>query len=98
RCVMRIEQLFRAYRTLLPPRSGPSQPLAVMLYGSLDDYRQRLRLLHLSLDNAAFYSPRERTIFAGSDLNLFAQRLAQVRRDHEQVRQTYAKLDGQFAE
>jgi len=98
RCVVRIEQLFRAYRTLLPPRSGPSPPLAVMLYGSLDDYRQRLRLLHLSLDNAAFYSPRERTILAGSDLNLFAQRLAQVRREHEQVRQTYAKLDSQFPE
>jgi len=73
-------------------------PLAVMLYGSLDDYRGRLRRLDLALDNAAFYSARERTIFAGSDLNLFAERLAQVRREHEQVRQTYVKLDSQHAE
>lgn len=98
RCVVRIEQMFRGYRTLLPPRVSQPQPLAVMLYGSLDDYRQRLRMLDLTLDNAAFYSARERTIFAGSDLNLFGERLAQVRREHEQVRQTYAKLDSQHGE
>jgi hypothetical protein len=98
RCVVRIEQMFRAYRTLLPPRVRHPERLSVMLYGSLDDYRQRLRRLDLTLDNAAFYSARERTIFAGSDLNLFAQRLAQVRREHEQVRQTYIRLDTQHAE
>ncbi len=98
RCVVRIEQMFRAYRTLLPPRIAQPQRLEVVLYGSLDDYRQRLRRLDLALDNAAFYSSRERTIFAGSDLNLFAQRLAQVRREHEQVRQTYARLDAQHGE
>ena len=95
RCVVRIEQMFRAYRTLLPPRVQQPQRLSVVLYGSLDDYRQRLRRLDLALDNAAFYWPKERTIFAGSDLNLFAQRLSQVRREHEQVRQAYAKLDAQ---
>jgi hypothetical protein len=98
RCVVRIEQMFRAYRTLLPPRARHPEQLSVMLYGSLDDYRQRLRRLDLALDNAAFFSPREHTIFAGSDLNVFAQRLAQVRREHEQVRQTYARLDSQHAE
>jgi hypothetical protein len=98
RCVVRIEQMFRAYRTLLPPRIEQPERLEVVLYGSFDDYRQRLRRLDLALDNAAFYWPRERTIFAGSDLNLFAQRLAQVRREHEQVRQAYVKLDAQHGE
>jgi hypothetical protein len=96
-CVVRIEQIFRAYRTLLPPRAVKSEGLSVALYGSLDDYRGRLRRLDLSLDNAAFYSPRERTILAGSDLNLFAERLAQVRSEHDQIKRTYARLDAEFA-
>jgi hypothetical protein len=95
-CVVRIEQIFRAYRTLLPPRIEEPQPLFVTLYGSLDDYRGRLRRLDLSLDNAAFYSPRERTILAGSDLNLFAERLAQVRREHEEVKRNYGRLDAEY--
>ena len=96
-CVVRVEQIFRAYRTLLPARIKDPPPLFVSLYGSLDDYRGRLRRLDLSLDNAAFYSPRERTILAGSELNLFADRLAQVRKEHEEVKQTYARLDAEYA-
>jgi hypothetical protein len=92
RCLVRIEQLFRAYRTLLPPRAN-QQPLAVRLYGSLDEYRSRLEELSLGIDNAAFYVPRERTILAASELGVFARRLAQVRREHEQIRKDLAKLD-----
>jgi hypothetical protein len=98
RCVVRIEQIFRAYRTLLPPRINQTRPLKVVLYGSLDGYRARLRRLELPLENAAFYSARERTILAGSDLNLFAERLAQVRREYEAAKRTYARLDDEFAE
>jgi Protein of unknown function (DUF1570) len=93
RCLVRIEQYFRAYRTLLPPRVTNPKPLRVQLFGSLDLYRDRLRDLKLDLDNAAFYSPREATILAASDLNLFAERLAQVRREHERVRKDLARLD-----
>jgi hypothetical protein len=96
-CVVRIEQIFRAYRTLLPPRVAKPERLSVVLCGSLDEYRGRLRTLDLSLDNAAFYSPRERTIWAGSDLNLFAERLGKVRRDHDEVKRTYGKLDTEHA-
>ena len=62
-------------------------------------YRDRLRELDLTLDNAAFYSPRERTILAGSDLNLFAERLAQVRREHERGPQgPMPQLDAEHAQ
>lgn len=95
RCVVRIEQMFRAYRTLLPPRIDQPPRLTVALYGSLDDYRDRLRGLDLSLDNAAFYSARERTIFAGSELNRFTERLLAVRRQHDEVQRKYARLDAE---
>jgi hypothetical protein len=95
RCLVRIEQLFRAYRTLLPPHIDQPHALSVHLFGSQDEYRGRLRELELELDNAAFYSPRQATIFAASDLNLFADRLAHVRREHERVRKEIARLDAE---
>jgi len=93
RCLVRIEQLFRAYRTLLPPRATQPRRLRVELLGSLDQYRDRLRERDFNLENSAFYSAREATILAASDLNLFAERLAQVRRQHDQVRQDLERID-----
>ena len=97
RCVVRIEQIFRAFRTVLPPRVDGSRKLNVRVFGSLDQYRSRLRRLDLDLSNVAFYSARERTILAGSDLNVFAQRLAQVRAEHERVKKEYSRLDDEYA-
>ena len=96
RCVVRIEQMFRAYRTLLPPRVERPAPLKVVLYGSLDQYRAQLRRQDLGLSNAAFYSAPHHTILAGSDLNLFAERLGEVRGQHEQVKKDYARLEGEY--
>jgi hypothetical protein len=95
RSIVRIEQMFRAYRTLLPPRVERPQRLEIELFGSLDQYRGRLRGLDLSLESAAFYSPRERTILAGSDLDLFAERLQQVRREHEAARRELEQLEAE---
>jgi hypothetical protein len=95
RSLVRIEQMFRAYRTLLPPRVEKPRRLEVQLFGSLDRYRERLRELNLQLDNAAFYAPQSATILAASDLDLFAERLAQVRRQYDAVRQDLNRLDSQ---
>jgi hypothetical protein len=96
RCVVRIEQIFRAYRMILPPRGRPPPPLKVRLYGSLDEYRAELRRLKLNIANPAFYSTRERTILAGSDLDMYAQHLTEIRRDHETLRKTWHQLDSDF--
>ncbi|MDX1944791.1 MAG: DUF1570 domain-containing protein [Pirellulaceae bacterium] len=96
RAVVRVEQIFRAFRTFLPPRVADPERLTIELYGSLDQYRERLRALDLSLDNAAFYSPRQRIILAGSDLNLFAERLARVRREHEQAKLNAVQLEAEY--
>jgi hypothetical protein len=96
RCVVRIEQIFRAYRMLLPPRGRPPAPLRVRLFGSLDEYRAELRRLKLNIKNPAFYSTSERTILAGSDLNTYAEQLAEIRRDHEALRKTWQQFDSDF--
>ncbi len=97
RCVVRIEQIFRAYRMVLPAQGRPPAPLMVRLYGSLDEYRAELRRLKLNITNPAFYSTRERTILAGSDLDTYARHLAEIRRDHEALRKTWQQFDLDFS-
>lgn len=96
RCVVRIEQIFQAYRMVLPPKGRPQETLRVRLYGSLDEYRAELRRLKLNISNPAFYSTRERTILAGSDLDTYSRHLAEIRRDHEQVRKDWQQRDADF--
>lgn len=96
RCVVRIEQIFQAYRIVLPPTGRPQETLRVRLYGSLDEYRAELRRLKLSITNPAFYSTRERTILAGSDLDTYSRHLTEIRRDHERARKDWEQRDSDF--
>ena len=83
RSIIRIEQMFRAYRQLLPPRQSPrsDRPLQVMLFGSVDEYRNYpLEGLGIALHNPAFYSSARNVIAAGSELTRFAERWQAVRR------------------
>jgi hypothetical protein len=100
RCVVRMEQIFRAYRTLLPPRlkeKQKEQELTIYLYSSLDEYRQRLRGLDLNLDAPAIYSARHHQILAGGELAHYATRLAEVRKEMADFEKQYDKLDKDFA-
>lgn len=100
RCVVRMEQIFRAYRTLLPPRmekQKEQQELTIYLYSSLDEYRQRLRALDLNLDAPAIYSARQHQILAGGELAHYATRLGEVRKEMADLEKQYDKLDKDFA-
>lgn len=101
RCVVRMEQIFRAYRTLLPPRekeAAKERPeLTIYLYSSLDEYRQRLRGLDLNLNAPAIYSARHHQILAGGELAHYATRLAEVRKEAADLEKQYDKLDRDFA-
>jgi hypothetical protein len=96
RCVVRLEQIFRAFQQVLPLRATSQEPLMVKLFGSMDEYRAELRELQLEIDNPAFYSARQNTIVAGCELTAFARRLAQLRRENAKIRQRYDQLDQQM--
>ena len=97
RCVIRIEQIFRAYRQLLPPKvSSGSRTLAVSLFGSTKEYRDLLRELGLSIHNPAFYSPQTNQIIAASELSQYARRLQENQAYHEKLRRQYDALDAGF--
>lgn len=96
RCVVRVEQIFRAYRQLLPPRIKQASDLRLLLFGSLDEYRRFMHESGFQIANPAFYSSSHNLIVAGSDLNAYARRLAQVRTQNREVRRQYRTLDAGF--
>lgn len=88
RCVIQIAQTFAAFRHLLPPRVRPDKRLSVVIFGSMDEYRSRLNVVH-----PAFYEQGTNTIYAASEMKRFARRLAQVRAQTILRRQQYRALD-----
>jgi hypothetical protein len=93
RCIVRIEQTFRAYRLLLPPRTTDRRNLRVVLHGSMDAYRTYLRTLGLDIANPAYFSIAQNEIVAGSDLSAYAEELAKASAQSEAVRKEYLELD-----
>lgn len=96
RCIVRIEQTFRAYRLILPPSLSAERGLRVRLYGSMDDYRTHLRKLGLEIANPAYFSSGQNEIAAGSDLSSYAAELAKATAHSEATRQEYQQLDRQL--
>lgn len=89
RAIVRLEQVFLAYRRALPPRLNPQSRLSVLLFGTGDEYQEHLKTANLDLANPAFYAVRENQIVAGADLVAFGQQLAQSRTENDAVRKQY---------
>lgn len=85
RCIVRIEQIFRAYRQLIPSTADRQRPLRIVLYGSVDEYQTALRTLGIEIESLAFYASREHTIFAGAELSSYSKRLQSIRAAHERT-------------
>ncbi|MBI3837758.1 MAG: DUF1570 domain-containing protein [Planctomycetia bacterium] len=95
RAIVRLEQIFTAYRQLLPPRWTASGKLQIRIFGGSDEYRQALGDAGLEIRNPAVFLTDRRLILAGSDMNRFDAELEQVNRQHRQIKQ---QLDTLVAE
>jgi Protein of unknown function (DUF1570) len=95
RLIVRLEQIFAAYRQLVAPRWTGRGRVEVRVYGSVEQYRAALAELGLRINNPAVFLPDQNLIVAGSDVNRFDVELAQVNRQHREIRRT---LDAQMAE
>ncbi len=96
RCVVRIEQIFRAYRQMLPPHPAAGPPIRIMLFGSVDEYQTALRMMGAEIDNLALYASRDRTIFAGTELVEYSRRLRQIREAHAELLRKADRDAGDF--
>jgi hypothetical protein len=95
RLIVRLEQIFAAYRQLVPPRWTGRQRVEVRVFGSVEQYRAALAELGLRINNPAVFLSDQNLILAGSEVNRFDAELAQVNRQHREIRRT---LDAQVAE
>jgi hypothetical protein len=93
---VRFEQIFRAYRNALPPRTQPRDRLRVYLFGSTEQYRNHLREKGLDVSHPALYSAPTNTILAGADLTHYAERLNRIRAENQRIRDEYESLNRDF--
>lgn len=95
RVIVRLDQLFRAYRQLLRPRLPAPERVHIKVFGAREEYLAALDELGLAIDNPAVFLADKNLILAGSEMNRFAAELAQVGREHRQVKQ---QIDAQLAD
>jgi len=96
RIVVRVEQVFTAYRQVLPPRCRPERPPQILVFGSPEDYQAYLARLGQKLDSPACYLRRENQVAAGSEVARFAAELAKINAGHENLRRELDALDRQL--
>ncbi len=92
RAIVRLEQIFTAYRQLVTPRWQATQKVHIRMFGATEPYRHALGELGLEIKNPAVYLADKNLILAGSDMNRFDAELAQINRQHQQIRQQFDAL------
>jgi len=96
RCVVRAEQIFRAYRQILPPQREHRSGLRLMIFGSTDEYQRHLQEAGLQIANPAWFSVSQNLVLAGGELNTFSRRLQQTQAQNEEVGRQYKALKASF--
>jgi hypothetical protein len=92
RAIVRLEQIFAAYRQVLPPRGTSGGRLTIRIFGDVQQYHQALAELGLAIRNPAVYLQDTNTILAGSNLNQFDAQLAEVQIHHQKIRDEFDAL------
>ncbi len=96
RLVVRVEQVFAAYRQVLPPRVEPRRPLRILVFDAMDGYREYLRRHDLKLQAPAVYLQAENLIVAGSPLGRYLAEMRRVEAEHEELRDQIDRLEDEM--
>ena len=98
RVVVRAEQIFAAYRQILPPRSEPSQPPRLVVLASMDQYQVVLAKLGLrvKIENPACFLEDRNVVAIGSDFARLAAVSHQVTAQNVQLRRELDELEGRL--
>jgi hypothetical protein len=100
RVIVRAEQVFAAYRQIVPPRCMPPQPPRLVVLESMDQYQAVLSKLGLKMriQNPACFLEDQNVVVIGSDLARLAAVTSQVAAQNAQLRRDLRDLDGRLAE
>jgi hypothetical protein len=95
RMIVRAEQIFAAYRQILPPRVKPPLPPRLIVLGSMEQYRSLLPRLGLKtrIENPACFLEDQNAVAIGSDLVRLAAVTGQINKQNAQLRQDLSGLE-----
>jgi len=93
RIIVRIEQVFTAYRQVLAPRGDAPRPLRLVVLSSMEEYHAYLDRLGLKVQNPACFIPDRNLVVAGSELARYAVEMAKVNQRHDQLRDELQRLE-----
>jgi hypothetical protein len=98
RCVVRLEQMFLAYRQVMPARAKPkpNERLRIVVFGSNDEYHEHLRGRGIRIRNPAYFEPSQNLVVAGSDVRRFSKQLEASQQQHAKALTEYDRRNEQF--
>jgi hypothetical protein len=100
RVIVRAEQIFAAYRQIVPPRSEPSPTPRLVVLGSMNQYQALLATLGLKMQiaNPACFLKDQNVVVIGSDLAQLAAVTSQTTAQNVQLRRELRDLEGRLAD
>ena len=100
RVIVRAEQIFAAYRQILPPRSESAEPPRLIVLGSMDQYQALLAKLGLKMkiENPACFLEDRNVVVVGSDLARLTAVTGQITAQNAQLRRDLGDLEGRLAQ
>lgn len=93
RIIVRVEQIFTAYRQILAPRTEPKRPLRLVVLRSMEEYHAYLARLGLKIRGPACFIQEQNLVVAGSELARYAAEMAKVKGQHDQLRADLERLE-----
>ncbi len=98
RLIVRLGQIFTAYRQLFPPRFADGGRVHIRVFGDAEPYRAALEELGLAIRNPAVYLADRNVILAASELNRFDAELEAIGRQHAEIRRQFDSLVAEVPE
>ena len=98
--LVKVQQMFTAYRQILPPRTDSRRPLRLMLFGRLDDYRSELARRGTEDRKPGRLPAEQNLVVAGGEMAALTCKIDDYRAYHqkllEELRQMKEKLRKQW--
>jgi len=93
RVIVRTEQIFTAYRQILPPRTTPQAPPRLVVFGSVAAYQAFLARLGVRIENRACFLEEKNLVAAGSELERLVASMVKTNAQNEQLRRQLKALE-----
>jgi hypothetical protein len=93
---VRLEQIYTAYASFLPPSQPTCRPTTILLVHSLAEFHELLQRQGRNVLNPAFYDAERNEILCASDLERLDQELEHRRQEHRQLRERLREQEAEW--